>query len=370
MKINTKYLFRTNFTHSLRKLVRWLVRVTPESTLSIKAYTPLLDRLDLIYQTRGEMALITYCKGTRLAFHRYLSGNPIGSVQGVKLTTDGIPVIFGDFIPMIRSEEVPRAELSVLNTILFSTRSLNPRSVPEIEPITKSAETPFELDKLNPYHFWKELGYKPSRSSIPRSLRWKDFHFSTKAGPNGHAMGTALRDLVSLTESLRNSIKYLGGKKLTSKMTIMEKFISSGMDPLFPTEVGEIRKLTHIPDKEGKARVVAVLDYYSQTALYPLHKYLFKALKKIPQDCTFNQGSFYDKINNFEVFHSIDLKAATDRFPIEVIAHMLKGLLPQEYVSHWRNIMVGEPFKAWTGEKVFLVEFLYSSPPFYSVYRV
>jgi hypothetical protein len=32
-----------------------------------------------------------------------------------------------------------------------------------------------------------------------------------------------------------------------------------------------IRKLTGIEDKEGKTRVIAIGDYWSQTALKPLH---------------------------------------------------------------------------------------------------
>jgi len=43
-----------------------------------------------------------------------------------------------------------------------------------------------------------------------------------------------------------------------------------------------VRKLSYFADKETKMRVIAVGDYYSQTALRPLHSYLFRALKKIP----------------------------------------------------------------------------------------
>lgn len=34
---------------------------------------------------------------------------------------------------------------------------------------------------------------------------------------------------------------------------------------------GPIRKVTGIKDREGKTRVIAILDYWSQTALLPLH---------------------------------------------------------------------------------------------------
>jgi hypothetical protein len=56
-------------------------------------------------------------------------------------------------------------------------------------------------------------------------------------------------------------------------------------------------------------------------------------LKKIDQDVTFNQNAFKEKISDWEVFYSVDLKSATDRFPIHVIKQVLKGRLPDTYIS-------------------------------------
>jgi hypothetical protein len=51
------------------------------------------------------------------------------------------------------------------------------------------------------------------------------------------------------------------------------------------------RKLSCFGDSEGKSRTIAILDYWSQTALAPLHAKLMKLLSVIDEDCTFNQGS-------------------------------------------------------------------------------
>lgn len=119
-----------------------------------------------------------------------------------------------------------------------------------------------------------------------------------------------------------------------------------GVQPL-----GPIRRIQAIPDAEGKSRVVAILDYLSQTALYPLHLYIFKILKKIPQDCTFDQGSFLDKIRGWEhgVWYSVDLSKATDRFPISLITLVLGGRFSPEYVAAWKKVMVGFPFQTVRG---------------------
>lgn len=58
----------------------------------------------------------------------------------------------------------------------------------------------------------------------------------------------------------------------------------------------DYRKISYFADREGKTRVIAIGDYFSQTALKGLHNYLYRALKKIPQDCTFDQESFLSKL--------------------------------------------------------------------------
>lgn len=128
----------------------------------------------------------------------------------------------------------------------------------------------------------------------------------------------------------------LGGNKFSEKVTVLLRGIELGIlkdnDPL-PLKRGELRKLACFPDKEGKQRVVAVLDYFSQSVLKPLHHYLFKVLKKIPQDRTFSQSGFLGGYDNVvEEIYSVDLKSATDRFPIDLIVATLLAILPSEYV--------------------------------------
>jgi len=99
-----------------------------------------------------------------------------------------------------------------------------------------------------------------------------------------------------------------------------------------PEESDQIRKVTGIPDKEGKTRVIAILDYFSQTSLKPFHEFLFGLLRKIPQDCTFDQGCFVDGFRKWSnpFYYSVDLTAATDRFPIDLIVQVLEGRFPKE----------------------------------------
>jgi hypothetical protein len=153
---------------------------------------------------------------------------------------------------------------------------------------------------------------------------------------------------MALDHDLLSAIKGLGGSLLASKMNTMRDAIAQipelGMIlDLTPSRV--LRRISWFPDREVKMRVIAILDYYSQTALKPFHHYLFRILKRIPQDMTFNQGAFTQSIHNREIYYSVDLTAATDRFPIWLISSVLRGHLPDQYVTDWETIMIGKPFK-------------------------
>jgi len=100
-------------------------------------------------------------------------------------------------------------------------------------------------------------------------------------------------------------------------------------------------------------RVIAQLDYFSQTVLKPLHEYLFAVLRKIPQDQTYDQGGFRKALEGAEIYYSIDLSNATDRFPIDLIAQVLNSRFPASYVEAWKDVMVGYPFRYYPyGSKV------------------
>lgn len=115
----------------------------------------------------------------------------------------------------------------------------------------------------------------------------------------------------------------LGGKKLEGYIRLLLKY-SEFLNCYFQTSPGIIRKLIYFSDREGKTREVAIFDYFSQTSLIPLHKYLFKVLRKIPQDFTFDQTGFESSLRGSEIFYSIDLTAFTDRFPIRLNRDLLE----------------------------------------------
>jgi len=326
------------------KVISWIHQVFNLSeTQPLGKYLTLIKNIEKIFRTRGPLAGLTFVKSVRVNLMNYWSGNSLRA-PGVRCTKDGIPLILSPFINEIRRGG-PRAVLQVLNTVLFMTRALNLGVHPDTRPITEP--TNVVSPDLSKYmkDFWRELGYKPSMA-VPNALRWKRFHLSTKTGPNGHALFQSLSDLYCLPDTLISAIVEIGGDKIK---TTIDRLLHPGakrvLGMVLPILGKSFRRLSYFPDREDKVRVIAIGDYWSQTVLIPLHRYLFRVLKKIPQDCTFDQGSFWEKIKGSEVFYSADLSSATDRFPIDTIGQLLQAKLPPTYVSAWKHIMVGYPFE-------------------------
>lgn len=143
----------------------------------------------------------------------------------------------------------------------------------------------------------------------------------------------------------------MGGPLFKQRYLLLKKY-ADWWPRLFPSpkkigkgEPGRIRRLQYFPDREDKVRVIAIGDYFSQSVLRPLHKQLFGVLRRIKQDCTFDQGKLLRELaDNGGPYWSMDLSNATDRFPIDLISSVLKGYFNPEYIEAWKNIMVDQPF--------------------------
>jgi len=109
---------------------------------------------------------------------------------------------------------------------------------------------------------------------------------------------------------------------------------------------GRLGKLG-VKEEPGKVRVFAIVDYWTQIVLRPLHLWLFSVLKRIPQDGTFDQlAPVRALVRDYpnEVCYSFDLKAATDRVPWEVQVALLNQLLPCSMGDLWGKLLRDRDF--------------------------
>jgi len=102
-----------------------------------------------------------------------------------------------------------------------------------------------------------------------------------------------------------------------------------------PSELGRLAALN--TDGAGKRRIIAITDFWTQLVFRPFHDCLFRMLKLIEQDGTFDQWKPIEtwvlpRLRlGFPAF-SFDLTAATDRLPIQFQGQVFEILLGNDYL--------------------------------------
>lgn len=163
-----------------------------------------------------------------------------------------------------------------------------------------------------------------------------------------------MQDLDSLPEELLSYIKLAGGPVLShaiDSLRVPDSSICSFWYSIFPPQPTKrlFRRLSYFADREGKTRVIAILDYWSQTILRPLHERLNAFLRDIPNDCTFNQDSFKSILPPTGPYHSLDLSNATDRMPIVLQKEILSRIIGKPQAEVWARILTRWEYQSDAG---------------------
>jgi len=127
---------------------------------------------------------------------------------------------------------------------------------------------------------------------------WKEFHPSMKKGPNGQALISSIEDAWALKDDpqlLRDILRLSGNRQLAVMISLcqtvpVDKWVRSVKGETFKPK-NNLRKLASILDPECKVRIIAILDYWSQTVLKPLHDNVMRMLRNLPADRTYQQVS-------------------------------------------------------------------------------
>jgi len=230
-------------------------------------------------------------------------------------------------------------------TLLVSLRGIHLKATLDVSPIISPWKGSDSITEKEFNHACRQLRITPDTK-----VSWDRFHMSTKSGPLGQAILTSVTELTLLPQQLLESIRVLGGDKLSKVIDalIVGRFgdlsLATIWATLFPPKTGSFRKLSYFSDKEGKTRVIAILDYWSQTALKPYHDALNRVLKGIKSDCTFRQGHFTKVLASLRPYHSLDLSNATDRMPIALQRRVFARLFGEDKAAAWAHVLVGYEF--------------------------
>jgi hypothetical protein len=339
--------------NKLNLILVWIVSnwfpIIPIETRNLVLRT-WIDLIKTWISNNGMSHTIKRIKLIRLIVTRYLCGQPLMvNDLMVGVSKDGFPTSILFMKDLLDSGE--SQSVSFVLTLLGISRALKAEGKVNYNSISD----PFKgVSKTLPKDFINLFVKDFCLIMEDNKITVRDFFLTLKSGPLG---GPAI--LLA-----HHATRYFTGRNLWGLNILLgeegmrwfkELFLNT---KLLNKENSRNRKLHIIHDPELKERVIAIFDYISQLAFEPLSQYLFKTLRSIPQDRTFTQDPRILDKRNGELFHSLDLSSATDRFPIDLQVDLLDsieraGNKPYRGIGKaWKSLMVNEPFLTPEGDLI------------------
>lgn len=337
-------------------LVRWAIKFWyPNMSNPAKAVYDLRRFLEMIHKyslNNGYVMTIKRLKNLRLLVTRYLSGEPLMVLpnSGIAVDKYGYPKCINYTKEFADSSNLD--DKRYLLTLINISRSFKVQGTLDLSSITDPFKgTQQTLDNQTLDRIITDFGLKITdplgRPGLDRKAitPYGAFRLTTKAGPSGHAFSTSMLNMVQLTDSMKAAIGCLIGDKFVQFISDSSNLLPKKMIEGFGhVKYQSLRRLSVINDPELKCRVIAIVDYWTQTALRPLHKEIFKLLRNnFPQDRTFTQAPYISKVAG-QKFHSLDLTAATDRIPAVLQRDILQLMTDKNTAFSWYELMVKHPF--------------------------
>jgi len=325
-------------------LARIVIRFLDRTYLSVNVDKGIVEQWTRLIlkraETRGPVDTVGWIKAIRLACTRFICSQPLKESPGfgVSLDEDGLPhAAVLPFVELFRSMLRPNLRLGL--TLLGLVRLIEGSKSPDLDPITLPAAPVSPLLEAELTAIVKDLGWK---LNVPE---WERPHVTTKSGPNAQALIGSIEDAHLLTQSQVDNLRICGGEKLVETIATIQRVDSNAWcETLKIKPKGIQSRLSYIRDKEAKCRIVAILDYWTQTCFEPLHKAQFALLRSLKPDCTFNQGSFRSKLPRQGPYYSCDLSSATDRLPVTLQRAILAVLISPEYAAAWYELLCNRDF--------------------------
>lgn len=350
IKTTSQWLFRSN---NFLSLIRWLAII-----LGLPAYLHgdckiFVTNVCHLRRYSGTKYTVQILKESHRILAKYLAGEPVQSAEivGCGISKFGLPKI----LPLSFRKEIETGSLETIRfslTILSFYRAMY--QVPEMKLQTITEPAKVSLDSIvNSFSndfpiLWgwlKREGLKLPNLSKPT------YQFIHSAGPNGQA--TIGAGLDALAIMLRFPRILLFGWSMGASfallfiifLALIYGFIILITLPFKPLPQLLLGKLSLKEEAAGKVRVFAIADYWTQSFMRPLHNWAFDVLRQIPQDGTFDHRAKAKEVGNRlketgNPAYSLDLTAATDRFPVRIQESILSFVFGAHFASLWKSVLV------------------------------
>lgn len=328
-----------------------------------------------LYRKSGFLFLSLYLKQCKVGIHKLCAGDPVFQPSpSISLTRSGVPRI----IPSFHRKKIKEADPVIVQMYLsFCTVSKAIQLAARVRSkLFDSITVPSDLDsvtetvgKLKPYMRPLIRRYVPGIEKIPlhQGLR---FVPTWKALPSGPWYSNVLKTSLSKAEAtplVSSSIFSVFFIELASFQALMtfvhargeqhsqgilwpdfirypfdsanDSFSVWSLDwferrigPVLPspTDLGvgaPFGRLSQACTGDGKRRLFAIGNYINQRLLKPYHDWLMSVLRRLQTDGTFDQTRPLDRLAGMKgTVHSVDLSAATDRWPLLLLFSVTQSL--------------------------------------------
>jgi len=293
---------------------------------NVDRFTNLVSHL---IKHHGEAQAMEKLKAFRLLLQQYSLGQTVKPIPFCKTDKDGFPKVINFLKPKLDDVYEIRYSMSVFR-IIESFRSKPEYKIDTIVDPSSADES--LIDEISTFiRSWDKLKLIPQL--VPSQLV-----MSNKAGPNGPATISAIKDLTALRKEplLLESISEM--MKLTSPNIDMNSYKSHSGD--FKSS-----KLVLLSDKACKTRVIAIADWWSNTSLQSIHASMMKALSRLPSDVTYRQSDIPKLVKGLGTnLYSSDMTAFTDRFPRKLEVCLLSAAYSDTHSRLWEQIVSNRSF--------------------------
>lgn len=234
-----------------------------------------------ITRENGLSSALAYMKKCRTATYIAFSNSETEPPVGIRLTWDGYPTFLQEWIPLLRKGN--KNSFRVVISKLFLGRLYT--SVGEL--VTDSITRPYSGMSVNDVISRENIKsfLRMQLVTLPMDITETKFFVRSSSGPQGPAMTSIIDEGKALGDELLKDINLF----LTTEMKEVLTDIRSPTcfnEPSLAAHVKKsmssvVRRITVVDDKEGKNRVIAIFDYWSQLVLRPLHRSLIRVVDNL-----------------------------------------------------------------------------------------
>jgi len=353
IKSTSKWLFQSN---NFLRVITWLAEILGLPAYLHKDLKLFVQDVCRLREYSGIKYTIQILKESHRILAKYLAGDPVRSAEiiGCGISKYGLPTI----LPVAFRKEIQSGNILVIRyslTLLAFFRAMYQFPILKLSSITDGAKVSFSgmVDSFS--------------SDLPHLMRWfremggcnpklgkPTYQVINSAGPNGQATISAGFDAVAIL--LRQPSILLFGWKLGSRFSILFIILLAigysfyiFLTVFFINHSLLLGRLSLKEEAAGKVRVFAIVDYWTQSFMRPIHKWAFKLLKSIPQDGTFDHRAKANEVGKFleesgKPAYSLDLSSATDRFPVNIQVEILAYFFGRPFAQSWKSVLVDRDY--------------------------